>query len=209
MSMAIVKEELDRGRSLGAKAVMTHMGSAWDADGGTALERVVRAIETILDNYRGRTKLLVENAAGSGTTLGKRFEELAFVAKAMGGRCGVCLDTQHAFASGYDLRTADAVCETLDEFDRVVGLEHLQLIHCNDSMTPLAGGTDRHEHIGKGKIGKTGFAALLHDARLARVDFVTETKTDGSARDVALLKRLRGSVGKRYVDKSNGPAGSG
>lgn len=192
LSVQIIREELERGRAIGAKAVMTHMGGAADVDAGKRLVRVIDGIKAVLDGYRGQTKLLVENTAGPESSVGRCFEDLSSVVNATRGRCGVCLDTQHAYASGHDLRTASAVRNTIDEFDRIVGLAHLGLIHCNDSKTTIGSYKDRHEFIGKGEIGKAGFTALLDDPRLYRIDYIVETKPEGSTDDVSLLKRLRG-----------------
>ena len=191
LTVRVVREELERSDALNAKAVMTHLGSAGNSDPAGALYTVLENVDAILKGYRGATRLLLENAAGSEAILGRSFEELFVVVDETEGRCGVCLDTQHAFASGYDLRDKESVARTLDEFDSVVGLRHLYLIHSNDSKSPLGSGRDRHEHIGKGEIGKTGFRALLHEQRLAGVDFILETKIEGSKKDVRLLKKLR------------------
>ena len=193
LTVRVVREELERGRILGARAVMTHLGSAKGLDPSAAIKNVVNNVRSILKGYGGKTRLLMENAAGSEAILGRSFQELLVLVEAAGGRCGICLDTQHAFASGYDLRDKNGVVTTLDEFDDVIGLEHLCLIHSNDSKTPLGSGRDRHEHIGKGEIGTKGFRALLNDGRLDGVDFILETKMEGSKRDVAILKRLRSS----------------
>jgi len=190
-SVRIVREELERGRAIGAKAVMTHMGASGDDHPDAALRRVIENIRLVLAGYRGRTRLLVEIAAGSGTIIGRSFTELAKVVRATRGRCGVCLDTQHMFASGYDIRGASAVAATLDEFDSTVGLEHLRLIHANDSKVPFASRKDRHEHIGKGTIGKKGFKALLREPRLRDIDVVLETRLEGVALDIRALKSLR------------------
>jgi deoxyribonuclease-4 len=191
MSVRIVREEMERGRAVGASAVMTHMGSAVEAGADAALERTVAGVRRVLLGYRGHTRLLVEIAAGSGSVLGCTFAELAAVVRATRGRCGVCLDTQHMFASGYDITSNTSVRDTVDDFDRVVGLQHLHLIHANDSKVPLASRKDRHEHIGKGKIGKRGFQALLSEPRLGGIDFVLETRLAGVAKDVRTLKSLR------------------
>lgn len=195
LTVRIIREELERGRTIGAKAVMTHLGSAKELDPAHGMENVIANVAAILDGYRGRTKLLVENAAGSVSILGRSFEEVATVVKAARGRCGVCFDTQHAFASGYDLRTREAVKSTLDEFEKIIGLEHLHLIHSNDSKTPWGGRVDRHQHIGEGEIGKAGFRALLRDKRLKTVDFILETKIEGTKKDLEVLKELRGYQG--------------
>jgi deoxyribonuclease-4 len=190
-SIKVVREELERGSAIGASAAMTHLGSAGDANRAEALNRVIAAVKKILSGYRGATPLLAEIAAGSGGILGDSFEELAAVVKASRGRCGICFDTQHAFASGYDLRTAKTVGRTLDEFDKVIGLKHLALSHCNDSLTLLGSHKDRHSHIGQGEIGRKGFRAILKESRLQNIDFILETRTEGVRGDLKLLKRLR------------------
>ncbi len=115
MSVRVVREELERGRVIGAAAVMTHMGASPHGDRDAALERIVGAVKRILHGYSGETKLLVEIAAGSGSIVGSSFEELSTVIGETNGRCGTCLDTQHMFASGYDLRTRKAVGKTFDK----------------------------------------------------------------------------------------------
>jgi deoxyribonuclease-4 len=191
-SIKVVREELERGSAIGASAVMTHLGSAGDAPRAEALKRVIAGIKKILSGYRGTTQLLAEIAAGSGGILGDSFEELAVVVKATRGKCGVCFDTQHAFASGYDLRTPTAIGQTFDDFDNVIGLEYLALSHCNDSLTPLGSHKDRHSHIGQGEIGQKGFRAILQEPRLKDIDFILETRTEGVREDLKLLKRFRG-----------------
>jgi len=105
---------------------------------------------------------------------------------------GVCLDTAHVFASGYDLRTSAAVKKTMRQFDKTIGLDRLVLIHANDSKIALGEKKDRHEHIGKGKIGRAGFAALVSHPRLKDVNMVVETPSpEGIKKDIALLKKMR------------------
>jgi deoxyribonuclease-4 len=190
-SIKVVREELERGSAIGAAAVMTHLGSAGQAPRAEALKRVIAGVKRILSGYRGGARLLVEIAAGSGGILGDSFEELAAVVLATRGRCGVCFDTQHAFASGYDLRSPTAVRETLDAFDNVIGLEHLYLSHCNDSLSPLGSHKDRHCHIGGGEIGRSGFRAILREPRFNDINFILETRTEGIRRDLMVLRRLR------------------
>jgi deoxyribonuclease-4 len=187
-SIQIVREELDRGSAIGATAVMTHMGSAGEDAKAAGLKRTIESIVDVLKNYKGKTQLLIEIAAGSGGILGSTFEELAEVVKRTKGKCGVCFDTQHAFASGYDLRTPGAVRKTANKFDAVIGLGHLKLSHCSDSLTPLASRKDRHCHIGEGLIGKNGFRALVRNRQFRRVNFVLETKLEGVTADLQLLR---------------------
>jgi deoxyribonuclease IV len=131
---------------------------------------------------RGKTMVLLEHTAGQGRTLGHRFEHLAVVIKHLRGsrRVGVCLDTCHLVASGYDITTEQGYHETFEQFDRLVGLERLKLFHANDSKRPCGSRVDRHEHIGEGCLGLEPFRRLLHDPRFAGLPMLIETeKTHG------------------------------
>ncbi|NIM18859.1 MAG: deoxyribonuclease IV [Candidatus Latescibacteria bacterium] len=194
-SIRAVREELERGRAIGATAVMTHLGSARETPKTDGLRRAMESVHIVLQRYRGKTKLLAEIAAGSGGIIGDSFEELAQMVRHTGGRCGICFDTQHAFASGYDLRTTDTVKETLDAFDAIIGLEHLELSHCSDSLTTLGSRKDRHGYIGEGEIGKRGFRAILAEPRFRMINFVLETKLEDVPQDLRILKRIRRSLG--------------
>jgi deoxyribonuclease-4 len=143
--------------------------------------------------------ILLETTAGMGNSIGHTFEQLAAILARVEPpeRVGVCLDTCHVFAAGYDLRTPAAYQQTLADFDRVIGLGRLHAIHVNDSLKGLGCHLDRHEHIGKGKIGRHGFRNLLTDARLASVPMILETPKgrDDKGRDwdtlnAAILRRL-------------------
>jgi deoxyribonuclease-4 len=149
----------------------------------------------VLDRADPKTaRLLIENNAGLGGCVGARFEEIAQMLSGLNDpRIAVCFDTCHAFASGYDERTAADVTRTLDELDRVIGLSRVEVIHCNDSVTGLGSNRDRHANIGQGEIGDAGFRALLHEPRLARLPFILEVPGAGDGPDasqVATLKRL-------------------
>jgi deoxyribonuclease-4 len=157
----------------------------------------------MLDGYRGTTRFCIEISAGAGAVLGARFEEVGWILgrlgrarRALRTSVGVCFDTCHAFASGYDLRTPGAVDVTLAEFDRHVGLERLWLVHANDSKMELGGKRDRHEHIGKGHIGRAGFAALVAHPRLQGLGFYLELPPESVKPDLALLKRLRAAASR-------------
>jgi deoxyribonuclease-4 len=190
-SVKVVREELERGCAIGAKAVMTHMGATGSSTRDEALKRVVRNVKRIQQTYKGDTRLLLEIAAGSGSIVGSSFEELVFVARGGGNNCGVCLDTQHMFASGYDIRTRETVRTTFDSFDEIVGLESLALIHTNDSKVPFDSRRDRHEHIGDGEIGRGGFEALLSEKRITHIDLILETRHDRVEQDIRVLKSIR------------------
>jgi deoxyribonuclease IV len=156
-----------------------------------------------------RCPLHLENTAGAGGTLGRSFEELANLLDAAGGskRLGVCLDSCHLLASGYDIRTAEGLGETVDEFDRIVAIERLHSLHLNDSQTPLGSNRDRHANVGQGELGDRGCAAFLSEPRFERLPLVLETQgpdRQGPSRDeVALCFKLRkrGTAARRRAAK--------
>lgn len=175
---------------------MTHLGSAGDRTEKDALKEIVRSIDRILDKYSGITKLLIEISAGAGKILGNTFDEIAYILQNIKNKnVGVCFDTAHAFASGYDLRTKTAVNKTLSEFNKIIGFDKLKLIHANDSKVELGSHKDRHEHIGKGFIGIAGFKALITHPKLQKINFIIETPkradTSTDIKNMNLLKKLR------------------
>ncbi len=163
-SSAVIRQELERGTMLGAAYVMTHLGSAKELGDKAAFEQTKKGLVKVLEGYEGTTQFLLEIAAGAGAVIGDTFEELADIMapltkyKTFG---GICFDTQHAFASGYDFRDAKTAKATLKKFDAAIGLKWLKMSHINDSKIELAGHKDRHEHIGEGLIGKAGLSAFL------------------------------------------------
>ncbi len=191
-TIEIVRGELERGAILGAAAIMFHPGSAAGVGEDQGVALVIEGMKKILDGYRGATRLLVEISAGAGMVIGDTFEEVrAIIDGICDERVGVCFDTAHAFASGYDLRDRAAVDETMKKFDRIVGLDRLELSHCNDSKVGIGEKKDRHENIGAGKIGADGFRAIVGSPAFGDVNLILETPPDGAAADVALMKRLR------------------
>jgi deoxyribonuclease-4 len=183
---------------LGAESLMTHLGSARGTDDRrTAVKTTIKALNEVLDGYRGTTRFLIEIAAGSGLVLGSTFEEIAEIVDALKVApgalpVGVCFDTQHAFASGYDLRTKPAVEATLKKLDKTVGLERVVMSHANDSKPALGERKDRHEHIGLGQIGLEGFRTLVNHPKTQHWLFMLETPKDGKERqDIETLKSLR------------------
>ena len=168
---------LRAGSALGANAVVLHPGSALKDGGeaGAALDRAGAVIAEALAESEG-CPLHLENTAGAGGTLGRSFEELARLLEVAGGdaRLGICLDSCHLLASGYDVRSAEALADVLDEFDRVVGLARLGSLHVNDSMTPLGSNRDRHANLGDGELGRAGCAAFLSEPRFEGIACVLE-----------------------------------
>jgi len=202
-SIEVVRQELERGSKLGARALMTHLGSAKDLGEKQAIKQTIQGIKEVLQGYKGSCQFLIENSAGAGAIIGDTFEEIAEIIrgvekiKANKGKVGVCYDVMHGFASGYDVRNRQAVVKTLKEFDRIIGLDRLVVIHANDSLVDFASHKDRHANIGKGKIGLAGFQALVKNQKLKNICSILETPwVDGEKsikKDINSLKRLRDS----------------
>jgi deoxyribonuclease IV len=172
--------------------VGSHRGTGFEAALPGITERMRNALQRADPQH---TRLLIENNAGMGGCVGARFEEIRAMIDAVGDdRVRSCLDTCHAFASGYDLRTEAGARRVIDDWDRVVGLDRLDAIHCNDSMTGLGSNRDRHQNIGLGEIGEEGFRTLLHDPRLDKLPFILEVPgfegLGPDAANVAILRRL-------------------
>lgn len=193
-SINVVREELERASALDAKYLMTHLGSYASTGRKKGFVQLIDGLDATLKGYRGKTNFLIEISAGAGEIIGSSFKEIAeiiFHPKLNKYNIGVCFDTQHAFASGYDLRDPEAVKKTFDSFNKEVGLEKLKMSHCNDSKTAFNSRSDHHEHIGKGKIGLGGFAAILNDKRMRKINFILETKGDAVMDDIETLKAAR------------------
>lgn len=198
-SIRILREELERGTTLGATGLMFHSGSAKETTREEGLLQTIDALRKILKGYRGSCMLLIENSAGKGNAIGNTVEEVGYMAKTLleeGHKVGVCLDTQHLFASGHDLRTADAVNTTFKEIGTHIGWRNVKLFHTNDSKTEFASHADRHEDIGKGNIGTEGFTAILAHPKVKNMDFVLETPKKSAADDRRNLKAIRSLMPK-------------
>jgi deoxyribonuclease-4 len=207
-SLASLIQSLRVGDGIGAVGVVLHPGSAKQGDVGKAIGRAGKVIKEALAQS-DRCALLLEDTAGAGGTLGRSFEELARLLDAAGGedRLGICLDSCHLLASGYDVRTRDALAETLDGFDDAVGLARLRSLHVNDSATALGSNRDRHAIMGEGEIGEKGCAVFLSEPRFEKLPCVLETGRDGGApaeEDVALAFKLR-TRGKSARARVKGP----
>ncbi len=195
-SRASLIQSLRVGAGIGAAGVVLHPGSAKQGDVKLAIKRAGTVIQEALSDT-DRCPLHLEDTAGAGGTLGRSFEELAELLSAAGGgrRLGICLDSCHLLASGYDIRTAAGLTETMDEFDRVVGIKRLGSLHLNDSQTPLGSNRDRHANIGTGELGDRGCAAYLSEPRFDKLPLVLETQGpehQGPAREeVELCFKLR------------------
>jgi len=191
-SARIVREELERGSLIGAKYVMFHPGSAKDLERKEALKITAEGVAKVLKGYKGTTELLLEISAGAGEIIGDTFDELAKIIKACGKNPGICLDSAHMFASGYDIKTKNGFAGVLKIIKETVGLDSIKLIHANDSKVGLGERKDRHEHIGDGKIGVEGFKNLINS--FPDTDFILETQHDKVAEDIKLLKGIRKKI---------------
>jgi len=177
-SVGAFADELQRAAKLGIPFLITHPGSHLGQGLDVGLERFVGNLDRAITRSKvSEVKILLETTAGQGTNLGSSFEQIACILSqsTYGDGLGVCLDTAHAFAAGYDMRTLETYEETFSRFDRIIGLERLEFFHINDSKRPLGSRVDRHEHIGKGEIGLSAFRLLLNDPRFQQHPMVLET----------------------------------
>ncbi|NTV76547.1 MAG: deoxyribonuclease IV [Methanothrix sp.] len=186
--------ELDRCRILGISYLVTHLGSHLGAGRESGMERIVSALEAALEGESGRTVLLLENSSGTRNSVGSSFQEIASIIDSLPQekeRIGVCLDTCHLHAAGYDLRSSQALESVLEQFRDCIKMEHLRLIHLNDCRGGLGAHLDRHEHIGLGQIGEEGFRAVLSHPALSGLPMILETPQDSRRDDLGNLETAR------------------
>lgn len=195
-SISVIRAELERGSILGVKALMFHPGSYKESGEKKGLKLVGEGLEKVLNGYQGETELLIEMSAGAGSIIGDTYEEIDKIinsAKLKKYKIGICFDSAHAFASGYDLRDKKSVAKTFSDFNKILGYDKLKLIHANDSKVELNAKKDRHEHIGRGQIGLAGFQAIVDFAKERKIDLVLETPDlEGREKDIVILKKMRG-----------------
>ncbi|MHA2404021.1 MAG: deoxyribonuclease IV, partial [Candidatus Kariarchaeaceae archaeon] len=175
-SLDSLVEEIKRGQLLGIKNIVVHIGSHKGKGIDLGMQTVIENLNSI--TFRKKSpRILLETSAGYTNSVGSKFDELTGILSQLNNpeQFGVCFDTCHVFAAGYDLRSQDSVGHTLGLFDDRVGLEKIHLIHLNDSKGDLGQGLDRHEHIGLGKIGDEGFQAFLHHKSLKGIPIILET----------------------------------
>jgi deoxyribonuclease-4 len=178
-SIAALGEEVDRAEALGLLGVVLHPGARLAAPTDQALTLISTALTAVLKaRPRGKTMILLEHTAGQGSTMGATFEEIAAMIDGVKNskRLGVCLDTCHLLASGYNLCSDDGYSATFESFERLIGFDRLKVFHVNDSKKPCMSRVDRHEHIGKGCIGLEPFRRLLNDPRFDHLPMILETE---------------------------------
>jgi deoxyribonuclease IV len=199
-SVQTFHDELVRAVTLGADFLVAHPGARGEASVEQAVEAVAQGIRQAVRGLQlGGLRILIENTAGMGTSIGWHWEEIAAMLERVDDLpVGVCLDTAHAFAAGYDIRSAEGLETTIQQIERTIGLDRVCVVHTNDSKTPLGSRVDRHEHIGKGKIGLEAFRRILRHPRLAAVGtqgapgraFILETPIDRSGDDRRNVRTL-------------------
>lgn len=196
-SAKALADSLERARMLGAHYVVTHIGSHLGMGVEQGIAQICKAATFAMQQVHGTVMLLLENSAGTGRHVGSTFENLSAILDRLpdyGGRLGICLDTAHVWAAGYDVSEPEGLDRTLKAFDGAVGLERLKFLHFNDSKVPLGSHIDRHANIGQGNIGESGFSALINHPALDNLAGVIETPghtLEQDLVDMGALKRLR------------------
>jgi len=191
-SVMTLTSELERCRRLEIPYLVTHLGSHLGAGMQTGFMRLINGINQAFNLTGGDVTLLLENTAGTRNSMGSTLEDIQHIIERLSNpeRAGVCFDTCHAFAAGYDLRTWDSVEATVRKIDEIIGFEKLKLVHLNDSKGDFNSRIDRHEHIGMGKIGEEGFRNVLK-SRLGGLPLILETPKDARRNDVGNLRNVK------------------
>ncbi len=192
-SVKSLTAELDRCATLGIPYIVTHLGSHLGKGTDLGLEQISGAVDSALSENQSDVVLLLENTAGTKNSMGSSFEDIKRILDRVDNRkrVGICFDTAHAYAAGYDLHSPQGVNETLKKFDSTLGLGLLKVIHLNDSQVGLGSGRDRHEHIGLGYIGEAGFRALFKHEAVRNLPFIMETPIDDRRDEAGNMKKVR------------------
>lgn len=200
-SLEALSQEMQRAHLLGADYVVTHLGSSKQKAVKFGLKRVIQALKTVLSK-KTPVPLLLENSCGGGGEVGSNFEELQIIIQEVpvGSQLGVCFDSCHAFAAGYDLRNKEKTNQLVREIERTVGLNRLALLHINDAAGELGSHFDRHDHIGQGKIGLAGFKNLLAHPSLRGIPLILETPQKNRNDDLRNLKKIRQILKEIYEE---------
>jgi deoxyribonuclease-4 len=192
-SRGLLAHELQSAPAYGSRLVNTHIGSHRGGGREHGIQRVVDNVDAVLAASPADVTLVLENSSGGGDTVGSRLEDLATILAGVDAssadRLGFCLDTAHLWGAGYDISTTAGARDAIDRFDQLIGIDRLALIHLNDSRSELASRSDRHEHIGAGRIGAAGLAAFLRDPRLAHTTFMLETPGVDEGYDAVNVRR--------------------
>jgi deoxyribonuclease-4 len=195
-SIHSIATDLQRAERLGAHYLILHIGHRMESSEDEALEAVSQGINQAFGKVKNSIMLLMENTAGQGTEIGFTFDQIKKILEGVDDpqRMGVCIDTAHTFEAGYDISNKDGLERTLENFDKVVGLKKLQLLHLNDSKTPLGSRKDRHWHIGQGMIGLEGFRNLVNHPLLRHLPGIMETPRKDTIEDLKNMEVIRSLV---------------
>jgi len=197
-SMQSMLQELELAETLSLPFTVLHPGSHLGNGETTGINLLTKYLKQLIKQTAGyKVKILLETTAGQGTNLGYKFEQLAQMLAGINepSRTGICFDTCHAYAAGYDIKTKEGYKKTWEEFDRIIGIDKLLAFHLNDSKTALGSRKDRHEHIGKGTLGLEAFRLLMNDKRFEKLPMVLETPKDPAMElDIINLKSLRNLI---------------
>ena len=191
-SIDLLAYEMDNADQIGAEYVVLHTGSASGEDGAIARQKAARALKESLEKKQGKASIILENTAGQRGDITSTIQSLADIMDLCNSDriSGICIDTCHAFASGYDIKSRKGLNKLLTEIKKYIGIDKLKLIHLNDSKKHLGSGVDRHEHIGRGAIGIDGFRNILSDRRIRKVPIILETPKENEDDDKKNLKTV-------------------
>ncbi|OLD31874.1 MAG: endonuclease, partial [Thaumarchaeota archaeon 13_1_40CM_2_39_13_2] len=192
-SLKSLIDEIKRCSKLGVPFIVAHLGSHKGAGDKKGIEKLVKSFTDAARDTLDDVMILLENTAGQKNSVGSDFEQLASILFELkpSKRFGICLDTCHAFAAGYDLRTDKAASLTLQKFDKAIGFEHLRILHLNDSKGEIGCNIDRHEHIGLGQIGEVGFSRIIRTANSKKIPIILETPIDEKRDNLGNMKKVR------------------
>ena len=192
-SLKSLIDEIKRCSKLGIPFIVAHLGSHKGAGDKKGIEKLVRSFTEAARDTPDDVMILLENTAGQKNSVGSEFEQLALILFQLkpAKRFGICFDTCHAFAAGYDLRTDKAASLTLQKFDKAIGFEHLRILHLNDSKGEIGCNIDRHEHIGLGQIGESGLSRVIRTANSKKIPIILETPIDEKRDNLGNMKKVR------------------
>lgn len=192
-ALETIEHDLNRCEMVNADFLVLHPGSYTSSSPEEGIARIAEVLNRVLDDHTGKTFILLETMAGQGTELGKSFEEINLILHKIRNKdmIGICFDTCHTYAAGYDCSTAEGLDEIVREMDSTFGREKVMLIHANDSSKELGSKRDRHAHIGQGYIGKNGFANITSHPFFGQIPFILETPFEEIDADVKMLKQIR------------------
>ncbi len=202
-SVAAFRKEIERAAALGAEYLITHPGSAKGSSPSEAIRTCTESLKRAANGLAlDGLMILIENTAGQGSAIGRTFEEVAEIIAGAGSDLpvGACIDTAHCFEAGYPIHTLTGLQFTVRQLDATVGLDKVRVIHANDSKTPFGSHADRHEHIGKGKIGAAAFGRIVRHPKLKAIPFICETPIDrpgDDKRNLRMMRKLAGDLNRR------------